>query len=95
MNIEIIKLLDNRLPDNIINIKNKKLAIPSVLYYENYRENKNLLDIINNFECSKTCDCIELDLYKNLIDNIKIKKHLTKKYNKKLKKQSSKKKFNK
>ena len=92
MNIEISNLLDNKLLDNIINQKNKKLAIPSVLYYENNTENNNLLNIINNFTCDKSNTCIKVDIYKNLIDNIKIAKRFTKRHNKKLKKQYSKKK---
>lgn len=87
MNLQIINLTDsNKLKD-----LGKNLSIPSVFYYKSKKENKSVSDLVNNFTCNKDTCCIDLNVYKNLLDNIKANKTEMKQYNKKLTRRKSKK----
>ena len=85
INIQISNLADNKKMKDIGN-----LSIPSALYYRKDNNNcDNTLDtvnslnnIVNDFSCRKHECCVDKDIYYLMVDNIRITKPHTVKYNK-------------
>ena len=89
INIQISNLADNKKMKGIGN-----LSIPSALYYsKDNNKCDNTLDTVNNivndFSCRKHECCVDKEIYHHLVDNIRISKQHTLKYNKRKSRRNS------
>lgn len=87
MNVQVINVFN----DNVLKKLGKNLSIPSALHYEKSLDKKNMLHILNNFNCDKSSCCIDSTLYKNLINNVKPTKRASRKIYRKISNRKSKK----